>query len=118
MEGARANHTLTKYDIVAYEIELTDLGLSSVSALQMSSDEKLIYVTPEEIATGQKEDKKLFVNAWTEQIGGKKLQNCWQTLLSPIRSLLNSLNFRYSSLQWTEFKREFLVENACRSGTW
>jgi len=75
MEGARANHTLTRYDIVAYEIELTDVGFRHLCRYyQMSSDEKLIYVTPEEIAAGQKEDKKLFVNAWTEQIGGKKLQ--------------------------------------------
>ena len=104
MEGARANHALTRYDIVAYEVELTDEGFRHLcTVLKDMSKDQLIFASPEEIISGNQADRKLFVSAWTESVGQKELIETLSEF--PESYEMQNEPFELVDIPYTEFDR-------------
>jgi hypothetical protein len=67
LEGARANHAVTRYDITAFSIQLHSAGFQQLCrTLAQQPEGQLLWATPAEIAQGSQADRRLFVDAWRD----------------------------------------------------
>ncbi len=89
IEGSRANHALTRYDISCFEVHLNASGFQRLcQTMQETPDGQLLWMTPEEVARGTQADHRVYIQAWLEEAGSsekllRKLQTLPESFVDP-----------------------------------
>ena len=77
LEGARANHAYTRYQIYCFTVQLTQTGFQQLCRRQIELPKgQLVWANSDEILIGKQGDRKFFVDAWRESAG----KSFWQQL--------------------------------------
>lgn len=91
IEGARANHALTRYDISCFQIRLHASGFKQLCRkIRDSPQSQLLWMTPEEMALGSQADRRVYVEAWLRDAGSrgnfqKQLERVEESFTAPPR---------------------------------